>query len=248
MKETKKEPKVEEKKTTKKQTTTKKKVSKEMKKVVKENKRINYEDIEKYSKEQQEEIVEANTKKAKKEAFMEMMPYLIIILFVILIRTFIMTPVNVNGTSMVSTLEDGDILLVYKLRYRLQGPKRFDIVTLKTKNGDLIKRVIGMPGDKLRYVIKQDDEGKQVAELYINDELVNEDFISDEAKLATCATDADICNNVVTVPEDSYYVMGDNRGVSLDSRSFGAVTKKQVYGITEIRIFPFNKMGNFNKR
>ena len=244
MKETKKDSKVE----TKKKPTTKKRVSKESKKVVKENKRINFEDIEEYSKDQQEEIVLANTKKAKKEAFMELMPYLIILFFVFLIRTFIITPVNVNGTSMVSTLEDGDILLVYKLRYNLQGPKRFDVITLKNKNGALIKRVIGLPGDKLRYVIKQDEDGKSVAELYINDEVVNEDFISDEAKLNTCVNDPDICNRVVTVPEDSYYVMGDNRGVSLDSRSFGFVTNKEAYGITEIRIFPFNKMGNFNKR
>ena len=234
--------------TTKKKPTTKKKVSKETKKVVKEKKRINLEDIEDYSKDQQEEIVFANTKKAKKEAFLELMPYLIILFFVFIIRTFIITPVNVNGTSMVSTLEDGDVLLVYKLRYRLQGPKRFDVITLKNKNGALIKRVIGLPGDKLRYVIKQNENGEDVAELYINDELVNEDFIDDEVKVKTCINDPDICNGVVTVPEDSYYVMGDNRGVSLDSRSFGFVSNKEAYGITEIRIFPFNKMGNFNKR
>ena len=246
MKETNKESKT----TTKKRITTtpKKKVSKESKKVVKENKRINFEDIEDYSKEQQEEIVLANTKKAKKEAFMELMPYLIILFFVFLIRTFIITPVNVNGTSMNPNLEEGDILLVYKLRYKLQGPKRFDVVTIKNKTGNLIKRVIGMPGDKLRYVIKQDDEGNRVAELYINDELVQENFIEDDKKLLTCTNDPDICESVVNVPEDSYYVMGDNRGVSLDSRSFGFATKDQVYGITEIRIFPFKKVGNFNKR
>lgn len=233
---------------TKKKPTTKKKVSKETKKVVKENKRINFEDIEEYSKEQQAEIVQANTNKAKKEAFMEIVPYLIILLFVFLIRTFIITPVNVNGTSMNPNLEEGDILLVYKLRYRLQGPKRFDVVTLKNKNGNLIKRVIGLPGDKIRYVIKQDDEGKKITELYINDEIYNEDFIEDDVKLLTCNGDPDICVGVVTVPEDSYYVLGDNRGVSLDSRSFGVATKDELYGITEIRIFPFNKVGNFNKR
>ena len=221
--------------------------TKKTKEVVKKNDSINYEDIKDYSKAEQKEIVKENTKKAKNEAFKELMPYVIIIIFVVIIRTFIITPVSVNGTSMVPTLESGDILLVYKLRYRLEGPKRFDVVTIDKKGGDLVKRVIGLPGDKIRYVVKRTEDDKLVTELYINDEIVEENFISEEAKIATCSYDNDICTETVTVPEDHYYVLGDNRSVSMDSRAIGPVSKDEIFGITEFRIFPFSKWGNFNK-
>lgn len=221
--------------------------TKKIKEVVKKNDRINYEDIKDFTKDEQKEIVKENTKKAKHEAFKELMPYIIIIVFVVIIRTFIITPVSVNGTSMQPNLESGDILLVYKLRYRLQGPKRFDVVTIDKKGGDLVKRVIGLPGDKIRYVVKKDDEGKLVSELYINDEIVEEKFISDDAKADTCSYDNDICTKTVTVPADHYYVIGDNRRVSMDSRIIGLVSKDEIFGISEVRIFPFNRFGNFNK-
>ena len=176
------------------------------------------------------------------------MPYIIIIVFVVIIRTFIITPVSVSGTSMVPTLENGDILLVYKLRYRLQGPKRFDIVTIDKKGGDLIKRVIGLPGDRLRYVVNRDEDGNFTNKLIINDEVVEEYFISEDAKNNTCSFSNDICEETITIPDGYYYVMGDNREVSMDSRVIGPVSKDEIFGITEFRIFPFNRYGNFNKK
>ena len=219
---------------------------KKTKELVKKNDRIDFSDIKEYSKEEQKEIIKENTKKAKNEAFKELMPYVIIIVFVVIIRTFIITPVSVSGTSMVPTLENGDILLVYKLRYKLQGPKRFDVVTIDQKGGDLVKRVIGLPGDKLRYVVNKNEEGKITTQLIINDEVVEEKFISDDAKADTCSYPNDICEETITVPDGYYYVMGDNRGSSMDSRVIGPVSQNEVFGITEVRIFPFNRFGNFN--
>ena len=222
------------------------KITKESKQMVKD-KRVNYEDIKDLSKKEQDNIVAANTRKAKIDGFKEYVPYLIIIAFIIIIRTFIITPVNVNGTSMVETLHHGDIVLNYKLRYRLQGAKRFDVVIIKNDSGDLVKRIIGLPGDKIRYVINKNDDGKLESKLYINDEVVEEKFISDEAKEGTCAFDSDICQKTVEVPEGKYYVMGDNRANSKDSRIIGFIDASEIKGIAEIRIFPFSGFGNFNK-
>ena len=223
------------------------KITKESKQMVKD-KRVNYEDIKDLSKKEQDNIVAANTRKAKIDGFKEYVPYLIIIAFIIIIRTFIITPVNVNGTSMVETLHHGDVVLNYKLRYRLQGAKRFDVVIIKNDSGDLVKRVIGLPGDKIRYVINRNDEGNIESKLYINDEYVEEKFISDEAKAGTCDFQSDICEKTVEVPEGKYYVMGDNRGNSKDSRIIGFIDASEIKGIAEFRIFPFSAFGNFNKK
>ncbi len=224
------------------------KITKESKKMVKENKRINYEDIKDLSKEEQANIVAANTRKAKIDSFKEYVPYFIIIFFIVFIRWFIITPVKVNGTSMIETLQHGDVILNYKLRYSLEGAQRFDVVIIKNDSGDLVKRVIGLPGDKLRYVVNKNDDGQLEAKLYINDEVVEEKFISDEAKIGTCSFDSDICSETIEVPEGKYYVMGDNRPNSKDSRIIGFIDKEDIKGIAEFRLFPFSKFGNFNNK
>lgn len=190
----------------------------------------------------QEEIDEA-TNKAKADLYKEMLPYIIIIVCVVFIRMFIVTPVDVSGTSMYPTLKDGDVMLLYKLRLKTVGINRFDIVVINTDDGKLIKRVIGLPGDKIKYEI---DEEKMTGILYINGEVVKEEFISDAAKGQTCKFGADICDGEVTVPEDEYYVMGDNRGNSKDSRMIGTVEKKDITGITSVVIWPINRIGNKN--
>ena len=102
-----------------------------------------------------DEEVENNTKKAHKDMVLEYMPYVIIIVFVVLIRTFIATPIKVNGSSMSPTLYNGDHMLLYKLTPKTRGIKRFDIVVISTDSGKLIKRVIGLPGEKIRYEIRK---------------------------------------------------------------------------------------------
>ena len=78
----------------------------------------------------------------------------------------------------------------------------------------------------------------------INGEIINEIFISEESKIDTCKFDSDICEKEITLSKNEYYVMGDNRGVSKDSRYFGVFNKDKILGKVNIRLFPFNKFGN----
>ena len=196
--------------------------------------------------EEEKETVNKNTKKASKDLFMEYMPYLIIIFFVVIIRLFIATPVKVKGSSMIPTLENGDTMILYKLTKNIRGIKRFDIVVIKTDSGDLIKRVIGLPGDKIKYEIKYVNEEK-TGVLYVNDKVVEEKFLSTSKKIGTCETNWTICSEEITVPEGEYFVMGDNRDDSKDSRMIGTIPLKDIKGTTELILFPFDRFGKVKK-
>lgn len=152
----------------------------------------------------------------------ELIPYIVIILVVVLVRTFIITPVRVDGNSMNNNLKDGDILLLYKLG----KIERFDIVVLNEEYDDeiIIKRIIGMPGDTIE--IKKD-------KIYVNDEEIDDKYGYGET------SDFD----KIELEDDEFFILGDNRLISKDSRYFGAVKKDEILGKTIFRIFPFNKIG-----
>lgn len=157
----------------------------------------------------------------------ELIPYVAIILIVVLIRSFIVTPVRVDGASMNPTLENGQILLLDKMG---NDYNRMDIIVFKYKNEKLIKRIIGLPGET---VLIKDNK------IYINNNLVAD--YSSTVKTA----DFDINTLGITkVPDDSYFVLGDNRYNSTDSRIIGVVKKNQVLGKVIYRIFPLNKLGS----
>lgn len=155
----------------------------------------------------------------------DILDYIIIIVVVIIIRTFIVTPAIVDGASMDYTLEDGQLVLVNKIVYRFNDIKRFDIIVLDNEkdNDRIIKRVIGLPNEKIVYKNNI---------LYINDKRVTVDFdyaMTDDFE--------------VTTKEGEYFVLGDNRGVSKDSRMLGNFTKDDIVGRVRIRLFPFKKIG-----
>lgn len=155
-----------------------------------------------------------------KKIIKELYPYVIIILVVVLVRTFIITPVRVDGDSMRKNLNDGEILLLYKLA-RID---RYDIVVIKDKeNETIIKRVYGMPGDTLE--IKDN-------KIYINDEIIEDEFHYGET--------SDV--EKIQLEEDEYFVLGDNRLISKDSRALGPITKNEIKGVTIVRLFPFTKI------
>lgn len=160
----------------------------------------------------------------------ELIPYVIIIITVVLIRTFIVTPVQVDGLSMYPTLKDNEILLLKKYD---KDYKRFDIVVLKYKNDKLIKRIIGLPGESIKYV---DDK------LYVNDKLVEENFSKN-----TETDDFDISyllnEEETKIPDNMYFVVGDNRDNSTDSRIIGLIKKEDIEGTVDFALFPFNKFG-----
>ena len=152
----------------------------------------------------------------------EVIPYIVIVVVVVLIRTFIITPVRVDGDSMKNTLKNGDILLLYKL----SSINRFDIIVLDEEkdNEKIIKRIIGLPGDTV--AIKK---GK----IYINDKVIDDEYAYGET------SDYD----KVTLGDDEYFILGDNRLISKDSRYFGPIKEKEIKGKIVFRLFPFTKIG-----
>ena len=152
----------------------------------------------------------------------EILPYVLIIIAVILIRTFIITPVRVDGASMDQTLEDGQILLLYKLA----NIDYWDIVVLdEEKEGEIIiKRIIGMPGDTVS--IKDNT-------VYVNGEELEEDYAYGETS----------DYEEITLGDDEYFILGDNRPISKDSRYFGPVKEDEIIGKVIFRLWPFNKFG-----
>ncbi len=151
-----------------------------------------------------------------------LMPYIIIIIVVILVRTFIATPVRVNGSSMYPTLKGNEIMLLNKLGHI----NRFDIVVLKIddREDNLIKRIIGLPGETVE--IKDN-------EIYINDKKIEDKY------------GYGVTYNIdkVTLKKDEYFILGDNRKISLDSRVFGTIHKDEIKGTTDFIMYPFKSFG-----
>lgn len=159
-----------------------------------------------------------------KKFIKELIPYVIIVLVVVLIRTFLVTPVIVSGDSMVPTLKDKQILLLNKINYRFNDIKRFDVVVIELENKEIIKRVIGLPGEEVQYKNNS---------LYIDGHEVENDynFDTDDFSLKTICN----CNEI---PEDKYLVLGDNRKVSADSRIIGLIDIKDIKGSVELSVWP----------
>lgn len=160
----------------------------------------------------------------EKNYMKEFLPYFIIILVVILIKMFVVSPIRVNGPSMEDTLHNKDIMILDEISYRFQQVKRFDIVVLHYEDEYLIKRVVGLPGEKVMYVDQK---------LYINGKYVKETFEHDKTE--------DFSE--VKLGKDEYFVMGDNRDNSTDSRVIGAISKKVIRGKTNFTLYPFDRFG-----
>lgn len=167
----------------------------------------------------------------------EILSWVFYIAFVVvaswLIITFVGQRTRVDGRSMMNTLSDGDNLIVDKLSYRFGDPKRFDVIVFSpygTKEY-YIKRIIGLPGE----TVQIDADGN----IYINGELLEEDYGAETIRSAGRAAEP------VTLGEDEYFVMGDNRNNSKDSRSeeVGNVKRSQFVGRAWLRIWPLNQIG-----
>lgn len=157
----------------------------------------------------------------------------IIMCVLLLVVKFVAEPSTVSGSSMMPTLEDGNMLILEKITQRFGEFKRNDIIVFnyEQENKYFIKRIIGLPGEKIE--IKN---GK----VYINDEEHIE-----KIKLDVIAEYGNV-EFPVTVPKESYFVMGDNRNNSKDSRfeSVGMVSKDKILGKVFVRMFPFNEFGS----
>ncbi len=161
--------------------------------------------------------------------------YILMVLVVTyLIIHFVGQRTEVIGRSMEPTLQDNDNLIVDKITYRFNHPKRYDIIVFPfkyKKKTYYIKRIIGLPGETV-YI---DPEGN----IYINDELLEEHYGKE------VIMDAGLASTPITLGEDEYFVMGDNRNNSSDSRdpSVANINKKDIMGRAWVRIWPFSKFG-----
>ncbi len=167
-------------------------------------------------------------KEKTKQLLKNIYPYVIVVLIVILLRSFIITPAIVDGSSMEPTLSNKNIILLNKLDYKLNDIKRNDIVVINWNNEKIIKRVIALPGEHVEY---------KDGNLYIDGFIVEEKFNhaqTNDFKLENIG--------YLTIPGDKYFVVGDNRLNSTDSRVIGLIDKKNIMGSVSFRIFPLNKI------
>src|SRR5687768_9101313 len=175
------------------------------------------------------------TPPAKKRKMNPLLEWLIVVAVAItsalLVRAYVVQQFAVEGESMLSTLQDGDRVLVNRLSYRLHDPRRGDVVVLKRFDGaseerDLIKRVIGLPGEEV--------EVKNCT-VFINGQQLLEPYLDPEIQAQ------DGCGQDFTrqrVPEGTVFVLGDHRGKSSDSRVFGAVSYDVLIGRAFVIIWP----------
>lgn len=169
----------------------------------------------------------------------DIISYALIIIAVVLIRLFIFDPVRVDGPSMDNTLKDGQVLILNKIGYKKSEIKRYDIVVADVcidgtnsckKKERVVKRVIGLPNETI-YA----KDGK----IYVNDEKVDDSF-------AKGITEDFELTGFTKLRANDYFLVGDNREVSLDSRVFGPVSREDIKGKASIRIWPLNKIKSLN--
>jgi signal peptidase I len=143
---------------------------------------------------------------------------------------FLYQPVKVEGTSMMPSLDDQERIFVNKFVYRLEAIQRGDIVVFRyprDPSKSYIKRVIGLAGDRIRI-----EDGR----VYVNGALLQEDYVP-----AAYADDRSY--HEIEVPENSYFVLGDHRSMSNDSRDFGPVRESYIYGKAVFGYWPMDRVG-----
>ena len=155
-----------------------------------------------------------------------------VLLFSFLIVRYVGQRTEVIGSSMVPTLEDKDQLITDKITYRFRDPERFDIVVFphEPMNEYYIKRIIGMPGE----TVEIGEDGT----IYIDGRVLEENY-------GYGKTEPQELGSRVVLSEDEYFVLGDNREVSLDSRykDVGNIPRSIIIGRAWLRLYPFNKFG-----
>ncbi|WP_100398068.1 signal peptidase I [Bacillus sp. FJAT-44742] len=164
--------------------------------------------------------------------------FAIVILIVLIVRTFFFANYMVHGESMMPTIQSGERLIINKIGYEFSEPTRFDLVVFHaTEDSDYIKRVIGLPGDELRV---EDDI------LYINGEAYEEEYLDDwragfEGDTYTPDFTLEELTGQIEVPENHIFVLGDNRRNSLDSRQLGFIPFEDVVGKANVRYWPVSE-------
>jgi signal peptidase I len=182
---------------------------------------------------EQNAVTKLVTPKSKKRIFLENVLYIAsAVVLALLVQKFIIRPFIVNGASMDPTFATGDYLLIDEVSYKLGEPERGDVVVFKAPpepDKFFIKRIIGLPGETViikgsSVTIKNSENPKGFS--------LSEDFI-----VHTSSNDM-----TIEVPEDQYFVMGDNRSGSFDSRSWGTLPKSDIRGRALLRLLPLKEI------
>lgn len=166
-----------------------------------------------------------------REFLLDSLKYILILIIILFVLTFVFSVTQVVGNSMYPTLKDGEVMILNKFKYRFFDIQREDIISLKYADTKyLIKRVIGLPGEEVNIINNT---------LYINGKVYNEEYISKDLnyqdfKLKDLGYDK--------IPEDMYLVLGDNRENSLDSRDIGLIKKSDINGKISFRFWPINRL------
>ena len=171
----------------------------------------------------------------KSAAFLEYAVYLLLIVFVLFLAPkFLVEKIYVDGSSMEKALYDGEQVLIEKVSRYFNGPDRFDVVVFTKNHGTYkktyIKRVIGLPGETVQIMDSR---------IFINGEELQENFGKDPMDTAGIASEP------ILLGENEFFVLGDNRRVSVDSRdrAVGAVTMEEIDGVAFLRVAPFSAFG-----
>ncbi len=179
------------------------------------------------------------TSMAQKRKFQGLLELLLLVALVFVMRSFVFGTVTVKGSSMEPNFHHGDFVIVNKLAYVIGSPKRGDIAICWVDSGSkeeyIIKRVIGVPGDEIDFKISEN--GREYG-LYINGQKQEEGYIK-EANYQVGTV-----KYPFVVPKNCYFVMGDNRNASTDSReaSIGAIEESNMEGKVFFRLYPFDAM------
>ncbi|MES2985664.1 MAG: signal peptidase I [Patescibacteria group bacterium] len=157
--------------------------------------------------------------------------FFLYLVLIILFRVFVIEPHSVTGSSMDETFHTSDYVLVDKITYTFSAPKRGDVIVfnppVESRAEDrFIKRIIGIPGDVIEVT---------GLETLVNGQKIDETFVTHpSARIAQA-----------TLKDDEYFVMGDNRAVSYDSRAWGVLKKEAIQGRVVLRLYPFDQIGVF---
>jgi len=169
----------------------------------------------------------------KKSELLDTIRFVVIaVAIVFVIRTFVAQPFIVSGDSMVPTFHNGEYLIVDELSYRFSEPARNDVIILHyplEPQKYFIKRIIGLPGETLRF------EGSRIRVTPVDG---SEPFVLDEPFVQNTSTD----NLTVTLNEGEYYVLGDNRSASSDSRRWGPLPRADIVGKPIVRLLPVTRI------
>ncbi len=167
-----------------------------------------------------------------REFLLDSIKFIIAITIFLILFLYVISITQVVGNSMSPTLKQEEVLVLNKLKYHISDVNRGDIISFAyTDTKYLIKRVIGLPGENVEFIDnKLYINGRIYDEIYLNDDVITNDFSIEKL-------------GYDKIPNDMYFVLGDNRMNSLDSREIGLIKKSDIIGKISFRIWPITRFG-----